>query len=204
MIGVVEDFHYLSLHNPIEPVVLYPSRDPNLVFARLDAPDAVTLARVEVAWTTVNPDAPFNAYFLGDHLRQAYQAERRLMRLFGGFAGLALLVACLGLFGLVAFMTNQRTKEIGIRKTLGASVVGIVGLLSKDFMKLVLLAFGVAVPVAYVGMRPWLADFAYRIELGPGIFLSAGGLALVVALATVGVQTWRTARLDPIKALRSE
>jgi putative ABC transport system permease protein len=204
VIGVVDDFHYLSLHNPIEPVVLYLSREPNLVFARLDAADAPTLARVEAAWTTVNPDAPFNAYFLGDHLRQAYQAERRLMQLLGAFAGLALLVACLGLFGLTAFMTNQRTKEIGIRKTLGASVVGIVGLLSKDFMKLVLMAFVVAVPVAYVGMRPWLEGFAYRIDLGAGVFVAAGALALVVALGTVGTQAWRAARLDPTKALRSE
>ncbi|NBC01542.1 MAG: FtsX-like permease family protein [Bacteroidetes bacterium] len=204
VIGVVDDFHYLSLHNPIGPVVLYLSRDPNLVFARLDSPDAVTLARVEAAWSTINPDAPLNAYFLGDHLRQAYQTERQLMRLFGGFAGLALLVACLGLFGLMAFITNQRTKEIGIRKALGATAVSLVTLLSSDFAKLVGIAFAVAVPVAYLGMSRWLEGFAYRIDLGAGVFVAAGALALVVALATVGVQAWRAARLDPTKALRSE
>jgi putative ABC transport system permease protein len=204
VIGVVEDFNYLSLHNPIEPVVLYLSRDPNLVFARLGASNAATLDQVEAAWTRVNPDAPFNAYFLDDHLRQAYQAERRLMRLFGTFAGLALLVAGLGLFGLTAFLTNQRTKEIGIRKALGASVMGIVRLLSMDFLRLVLAAFVVAIPVAYVGMQRWLADFAYRVDLGLWVFLGAGGLVLAVALATVGTQAWCAARLDPTKALRSE
>jgi putative ABC transport system permease protein len=204
VIGVVEDFNYLSLHNPIEPVVLYLSRDPNLVFARLDASNTAPLAQVETAWTTVNPDAPFNAYFLDDHLRQAYQAERRLTRLFGTFAGLALLVAGLGLFGLTAFLTNQRTKEIGIRKALGASVMDIVGLLSKDFLRLVLVAFVVAIPVAYVSMQRWLEDFAYRTDLGAGVFLGAGGLVLVVALTTVGMQAWYAARLGPTKALRSE
>jgi putative ABC transport system permease protein len=204
VIGVVDDFHYLSLHTPIGPVVLYPSRDPNLVLARLDAPDAATLARVEAAWTAVNPDAPFNAYFLGDHLRQAYQAERRLMQLFGGFAGLALLVACLGLLGLAAFMAQQRTKEIGIRKALGATATGIVGLMSKDFLKLVGVAFIIAVPVAYGAMSQWLQGFAYRIDLGAGVFLLAGGLAFTVALMTVSVQALRAAQTDPVKALRSE
>lgn len=204
VIGVVEDFNYLSLHNPIEPIMLYLSRDPNLMFARLDTSDAATLAQVEAVWTRVNPDAPFNAYFLDDHLQQAYQAERQLMRLFGAFAGLAFLVACLGLFGLTAFVTNQRTKEIGIRKAIGATTASLVALLSTDFTKLVGVAFAVAVPVAYLGMSRWLEGFAYRIDLGVGVFVGAGALALVVALSTVGVQAWRAARLDPALTLRDE
>lgn len=204
VIGVVEDFHYLSLHNPIEPVVLYPSGDPNLVFVRLQQGDAGTLAQIEQAWRAVNPEAPFNAYFLGDHLRQAYQAERRLMRLFGAFAGLALLVACLGLFGLAAFMTEQRTKEIGIRKTLGASASSIVRLLSGHFLKLVGLAFIGAVPVAYLAMHRWLQNFAYHTTLDVWTFVGVGGLVGITALATVGVLALRAAHLDPATTLRDE
>ena len=119
-------------------------------------------------------------------------------------SGLAILIACLGLLGLAAFTAQQRTKEIGIRKALGATAAGIVRLLSKDFLKLVGVAFIIAVPVAYWAMSQWLQGFAYRIDLGAGVFLFAGVLALVVALTTVGTQAWRAARTDPATALHSE
>jgi putative ABC transport system permease protein len=149
-------------------------------------------------------DLPLTYSFLADDLAAQYEAEARLERLFVVFAGLAIFIACLGLFGLAAYAARQRTKEVGIRKALGATVQSVILLLSKDFLKLVGFAFLVAVPAAYLGMNQWLQDFAYRIDLGPGLFLLAGALALLIAAATVSTQAWRAARVDPASALRSE
>jgi len=148
-------------------------------------------------------DLPIAYSFLADDLAAQYRTEARLEQLFTTFAGLAILIACLGLFGLAAYTAQQRTKEIGIRKALGATVTGIVGLLSKDFLKLVGVAFVVAVPAAYWAMSQWLQGFAYRIDLGAGVFLLAGGLALTVALLTVSYQALRAARTDPVNVLQS-
>ncbi|HLR33141.1 MAG TPA: FtsX-like permease family protein, partial [Fodinibius sp.] len=149
-------------------------------------------------------DEPFTYTFLDDEFAKMYRTERRLGQLFGGFAGVAILLACLGLFGLAAFAAQRRTKEIGIRKVLGASVTSIVGLLSKDFLKLVALGFVIAVPIAWYAMNKWLADFAYKTDIGPGIFLLAGGLTLFIALATVSWQSIRAALVNPVDSLRSE
>jgi putative ABC transport system permease protein len=137
-------------------------------------------------------------------LQAQYETEQRLARTFGFFAALAIIIACLGLFGLVAYTAERRTKEIGIRKVLGASVSSIVRLLSTDFVRLVLIAFVVATPLAWFAMNRWLEDFAYRIEIGPGIFLLAGGAALLIALATVSYQAIKAALADPVKSLRYE
>src|SRR5699024_3248021 len=135
---------------------------------------------------------------------EMYRTEQRLGQVFGGFAAIAILLACLGLFGLSAFTAERRTKEIGIRKVMGATVTNIVVLLSKDFLKLVLIGFVIAVPIAFYFMNQWLQGFAYRIDLGVGIFLLAGGLALLIALATVSWQSIRAALANPVDSLRSE
>ena len=135
---------------------------------------------------------------------QQYRDDQRFATLFGVFAGLAIVIACLGLFGLASFTAAQRTKEIGVRKVLGASVPSIVGLLSKDFLKLVGIAFIIAAPLAYVAMRQWLEGFAYRIEVGPGIFLFTGGVVLLIALVTVSYQAIKAATADPVESLRYE
>ncbi len=204
VVGVLDDFNYLSLHAPIEPVVLTLSPDPNLTLVRLRDDSPPTLARVEAAWTRVNPDAPFNAYPLDVRLGQAYDGERTLGRVFGAFSALALAVACIGLFGLVSFLSEQRRKEVGIRRTLGATVTQIVVLLSKDVVGLVLVACALALPLAAVAMGRWAEGFAYRAALDPAAFLGAAGLVLAVAVGTVGFQALRAATADPVRALRSE
>ncbi len=164
--------------------------------AGLEAPRAT--------WGRFVTGRPLLYSFLDDQLAALYEAEQHLAQIFFVFVLLAILIACLGLFGLAAFTAQQRTKEIGIRKVLGASVPSIVALLSKDFLKLVLVAFVIAMPVAYYAMSTWLEDFAYRIDLGPWVFVGAGVLALVIALATVSSQALRAAWANPVKALRSE
>ncbi len=164
---------------------------------------SVTAGLREV-WTQFGADKPPDVRFLDDEFAAMYATERRLGQLFGVFAAIAIFIACLGLFGLAAYAAERRTKEIGIRKVLGASVTHLVGLLSKDFLALVLISLSVAVPVAYLLMQRWLEGFAYRIELGPGLFVLAGGLALGLALVTVAYHTFRAATADPVKSLRYE
>ncbi|MEP0547447.1 MAG: ABC transporter permease [Rhodothermales bacterium] len=218
--GVTEDFHYASLHTAVEPLLLVTEAQPlfqgleNVGFATspdLDVlvrlgpgPLPAAMAALERVWTATAPDRPFDYVFLDDALDQQYRAEERLGRIVGIASGLAVLIACLGLFGLAALVATQRRKEIGVRKVLGASVPDLVLLLSKDLATLVGVAFVVAAPLAYVLVGQWLDDFAYRIEVGPGAFALAGGLALVVALLTITVHTLRAATADPVEALRTE
>jgi putative ABC transport system permease protein len=155
-------------------------------------------------WTEVLPTEPFEATFLDDQLQAQYQTEQRLGTVVGFFSGLAIFVACLGLFGLATYTTQQRRKEIGIRKAVGASVPSIVGLLSREFLRLVAVAIVLGVPLAYVAARWWLRDFAYHVDLGPTPFVLAATAALVVAGATVSYHALRAARTDPAWALRSE
>lgn len=210
VVGVVGNFHYGSLHGHIEPLVALPPGAPNASSPRFltlrvrTERLAETMAAIEDQWVAMAPHRPFEARFFDDTFARFYEQDRRVGRLVGVFAGLAIFVACLGLFGLATHTVQQRTKEIGIRKALGATATSLVTLLSSDFARLIGLAFVVAVPVAYWGMSRWLEGFAYRIDLGAGVFVAAGMLALVVALGTVGMQAWRAARLDPTKALRSE
>ena len=205
VVGVTKDFHYRSLHAEIYPLALFgPLRTPRYVAVRV-SPDKVanTLEAIRSLWKQFS-DLPLEYAFLADDLVATYRTEERLTKIFGIFSGLAILIACLGLFGLAAFTAEQRTKEIGIRKVLGASVANLVALLSKDFLRLVLIAFVVAVPVAYLAMERWLEDFAYRIDLGVGTFALAGGLALGIALLTVSYQALKAALADPVRALRYE
>jgi putative ABC transport system permease protein len=218
--GITEDFHYASLHSAVEPLLLVTDVEPlaealeNVGFAASPALDVLVrlgpgplpeaMATIERVWAETMPDRPFDYVFLDDALDQQYRAEERLGRIVGIASGLAVLIACLGLFGLAALVAVQRRKEVGVRKVLGATVPQIVLLLSKDLAALVAVAFVVAAPLAYLLVRQWLDDFAYRVGLGPGTFLLAGGLTLVVALATVSVHAVRAATAGPVKSLRSE
>jgi len=158
---------------------------------------------VRQTWQSFS-DHPFEYSFLADDLAAQYESEARLGRLFLGFAGLSILIASLGLFGLAAYATRQRTREVGIRKALGASGRSIVALLSRDFLLLVGLAFLLAAPVAYLGMDRWLQTFAYRTDVGIVLLGFAGGLAMLIAILTVSTQAWRAARTNPATALRME
>lgn len=209
VIGVVEDFPTQSMRQPIDPIALTMTAHgwatPEMVLART-SPDGSTeiVDVIESALTEFAPGAPFRYSFLDQEYEDLYRAEIRLRQLSGVFAGIAILLACLGLFGLAAYAAGSRTKEIGIRKVLGATVVQVVGLLSRDFLRLVGIALLVAVPVAYVGMSRWLQDYAYRIEIGPGVFLIAGAAAVVLTVLTVGYHAVKAALLDPARTLRYE
>jgi len=204
VIGVVEDFHFRSLHQQIEPVTLSLGAGGTIV-ARLRAGRVEeTLDALRETWDRFAPDAPFAFSFLDATIDRLYRQEQRTAQLFSVAAGLAIFLACLGLFGLVAYLVEQRTKEVGIRKTLGASAASIIALFSKDVFRLVIIAVAFGAPVAYVAMQRWLADFAYRVALSPELFLGAGLLVLLIALLTASGQALRAAFMDPVAALRSE
>jgi putative ABC transport system permease protein len=159
---------------------------------------------VEKQWKKYNPNFPFKYQFLDQEFDKMYQTEQRTGKLFNVFAGIAILISVLGLFGLATYIAQRRIKEIGIRKTLGASVESIVGMLAKDFIRLVLAAFVLATPLAWWLMNNWLKNFAYRIELQWWHFVLAGVLAITIAFMTVSVQSIRAALSNPVKSLRSE
>jgi putative ABC transport system permease protein len=205
VIGVLKDFHMHSLHQPIEPLMLRMDGNWFSYIAAKVRPDDLpqTLAFFEETMGRFTP-YPFEYEFLDETFDQLYKTEIRLGETFGYFTLLALLIASLGLFGLAAFSAEQRTKEIGVRKVLGASVPTIVLLLSKEFTRLVVIAFVLAIPVTYIAMNRWLEDFAYRIEVSWPVFLAAGLAALVVALLSVGYQAFKAARVNPVVSLRYE
>ena len=205
VIGVVKDFHYESLRSTIYPMVLYLGHSRGYVSFKLSGNDLnSTLDFIRNKWDEFAPGKPFQYSFMDQRFNSIYEAEQQIGQIFGVFAGLAILIACLGLFGLAAFTSEQRHKEIGIRKVLGASVVGIMSLLSREFLKLVLIAFCIAAPLAYFGMDRWLSDFAYRTDLSLMTFVLSGVLAIAVAWITMSYQTMRAARSNPVNALRSE
>jgi len=206
IIGVVRDFHSESARKDVFPLVLFSRPAYNGVLhvrtTGTGAPQAIVAA--ERLSKRDNPDGLFEYKFLNETYDRMYRAEQRTGQLFQFFAGIAILVCCLGLFGLAAFTAEQRTKEIGVRKVLGASVSSIVTLLSKDFLKLVLIAIVIASPVAWWAMNRWLQDFAYKIDIEWWVFVMAGLLAVGIALLTVSFQSIRAALMNPVKSLRSE
>ena len=208
VIGVVEDFHFESMHSRVAPLMIllsYLNENNHQIAVRISGQDVPgTLAFVQRTWAKYATDAPFTYSFLDQDYESLYRAESRLSRVFGIFTGLAIFVACLGLLALAAFLAEQRTKEIGIRKVMGASVRSIVLLLSKSFTRLVLIAFVIAIPLAYWAMQSWLSDFAYRIDISVWPFLLAGGVALLIAWLTVSYQSIKAALSNPIDALRDE
>jgi len=202
VVGVVKDFHYTSLHNPIEPILLYyQPTNPWTLLVRAAPRD---LAAVQSAWSAVVPQHPFRYAFLDAEFDGQYRQEAKMMTLFTWFSALTLLIAGLGLFGLASFTMLQRTKEIGIRKVLGASVPNLIVLLSGNVVRLVGIANLIAWPVAYWGMAQWLQNYAYRVALTPWLFVLPALVVLAVALLTISYQTLRAARANPVQSLRSE
>jgi len=206
VIGVVKDFHFTTLRQPIEPLVItYRPEWMGDIAVRLAAGQvAEGLDEVQEVFAEAAPGYTFDYHFLDENFEAQYRDEVRLSTLLGFFAGVAVFIACLGIFGLAALMAARRRKEIGVRKVLGASVQNLTAMLAGDFVKLVALAFVVAAPLALLAMNRWLEGFAYASELGPGVFALAGGGVLLVALLTVSTQALRAATADPVRALRSE
>jgi putative ABC transport system permease protein len=205
--AVIENFHIESLKTVPKPTLYYCFAPEQLQYLSVKiAPENVSavLPALQDAWTALYPERPFRYWFLDEHFAQQYRSETQFGRAFGLFAALAIVISCLGLFGLTAHNAHRRTKEIGIRKVLGASVAGITGLLAKDFLKLVLVAILIASPVAYFFMQKWLSDFAYRIDIQWWMFAGAGLAAVAIAFLTVGFQSVRAALANPVKSLRSE
>jgi putative ABC transport system permease protein len=209
IVGVIKDFHFESMHQAIVPMVfimLPPSATYfNNVSVKITGNNtAAAIAIMEKSWKKFFPDTPFEYTFLNENYNKLYQAEQRQATLFTSFACIAIVIACLGLFGLSAFAITQRIKEIGVRKVLGADTGSIVALLSGDFLKLVAVAAVIAFPVAWYAMYHWLNDFAYRINIQWWVFIMAGILAALIALTTVSYQAIRAAVANPVKSLRTE
>jgi len=204
--AVVKDFHFSSFHQPIGPLMLFLDRNyTNDFFVRVSGKNLpAAIHSLQNLWKERVPTMPFEYRFLDDDYNSLYISEQRSAKVFSTFSILAILLACLGLFGLVAFTTMQRTKEIGIRKVLGAGVSGIVALIAKDFLKLTLIAVLVASPLAWYFMYAWLQGFAYRIAIEWWVFAVAGGLAILIALLTISFQAVKAALANPVKSLRSE
>lgn len=207
IIGVTDDFNYGSMHHRIEPLVFRftPFYGNNIMVKIKPGTEKNTLASIEKIYSAFHPAAyPFEPTFLDDDYQKQYAAESRVSVLSQYFSGLAIIISCLGLFGLAMFTIERKRKEIGIRKVLGASVSGIVGMLSKQFLSLVIFSLVIAVPLAYYGMNKWLENFAYRIDLSIWIFLLAGALTIVIALLTVSFQAIRAAVANPVESLKNE
>ncbi|HOY03989.1 MAG TPA: ABC transporter permease, partial [Saprospiraceae bacterium] len=206
IIGVVKDYHFASLHETIKPAILFsaPNRHGVICVKTTGAEASKAVASAEKQWKRFDPAYPFEFKFMDESFDKMYRTEQRATQLFRAFSVIALLISCLGLFGLSAFMAEQRTKEIGIRKVLGSSISGITALLARDFLKPVLLAFVIATPLAWYFMREWLSDFAYRTEIQWWIFAVVGLATVAVAFLTVCFQSIRAALANPVKSLRSE
>ncbi|MBL7875419.1 MAG: ABC transporter permease, partial [Cyclobacteriaceae bacterium] len=206
IVGVVKDFHYRSLHRKIEPLVLrYDPRNMWCMSVKMsDGNLKDNLMALEKEWKKLAPDYPFSYQFVDETIERQYRAEQNTGVLIGAFAVLAIIIACLGLLGLTAFMTEQRKKEIGVRKVLGASVSGIILLLSKDFSRLVLIAFVIVIPLAWYAMNQWLADFAYQVQVSPLVYLAAGIIIIGIAFGSVFYQALKAAIINPSETLRNE
>lgn len=209
VVGVVRDFNFQSLHDPITPLTIRSNESFNggaaYAYARVNGENlSSAIEGIESIWKEMAPGQPFRYSFLDENLNALYEKEKRAGQVFSVFSGLAILIACVGLFGLAAYTGQQRTKEIGIRKVLGATMGSVVVLLSKDFTKLILIAFMLAAPLAWYLMDNWLSGFAYRIHLGAGVFIVSGLMALLISWVTVSYQSIKAAVMDPVKSLRSE
>lgn len=206
VIGVAADFHYASVKQKIAPLMMELGNNYRTGFiVKIKTTDVQgLLADIKQKWDAANPVAPFSYYFLDEHFASLYAAEHRTGQIFSAFAIIAVLIACLGLFGLAAYITQQRVKEIGIRKIFGASVLYLILLVSKEFLKLVIIAFVLAIPLAWWAMNKWLQDYQYRIDLQWWMFLAAGILVMAIAVLTVSFQSVKAAVANPVKSLRTE
>jgi putative ABC transport system permease protein len=205
IIGVVKDFNFNSMHDKVGPLIIELSPDYGRIALRINAKNIPALiSQVENKWNSAGAGQPLNYSFLDEDFNKIYNADQRTGKLFVTFAIFAIFIACLGLFGLVTYAAEQRIKEIGVRKVLGASVSEIVAMISKDFIKLVLIAFVIAFPVGWWMMNQWLQSFAYRINISWWVFAFAGLLTVAIALITVSFQAIKAAVANPVKSLRSE
>lgn len=205
IIGVVKNFHFRSLKENISPLGLFKGGSRGNVIFKIDAENAsIAISKIENTWAEMAPGQPFSYSFLDDRFDQMYRSENRVSNLVLMFSVLIIVIACLGLFGLSAYSAEQRTKEIGIRKVLGASVAGIVSLVSKDFIKLILISFFIAAPVGYFIMQQWLKEFTYKTNIGVDVFLISGIGIILIASITVSWQSIKAALTNPVKSLKSE
>jgi putative ABC transport system permease protein len=209
VIGVISDIHFESLHQNIVPMIMrmpsFAHSSYRRVSIKVDGQNIKNaLATIERVWKVYQPEKPFEYNFLDERFRRLYNAEQQQGNLFSIFSCIAIFIACLGLFGLSAFTISQRVKEIGVRKVLGASLHQIVTELSKDFLKLVIIAAVIALPVAWYVMNKWLLDFAFRISIQWWVLLMAGIVAIIIAFATISFQSIKAALANPVKSLRSE
>jgi putative ABC transport system permease protein len=211
IIGVTKDFNFSSLRDLIEPVILR-IPDPNqrnIFYRELSVrinPQSVheSLGYIQVTWKSFYPDQPFNFYFVDESQNANYLTEQRMGDIFKYFSILAIFIACIGLYGLTAFMIEQKIKDIGIHKVLGANITKIVFMLSKKYLLWIIISNAIAFPVSYYFMNKWLQDFAYRIDISWWIFILAGVIALMIALITVSIQAIKAATANPVEALRYE
>ncbi|RAK03102.1 putative ABC transport system permease protein [Larkinella arboricola] len=205
VVGVVKDFHFRSLHERITPLVMVLAKAPGTMIVKVKTREVSgLLASIKKRWSDFGADQPFSYSFLDERFMKTYESEQRIGQILRIFSGLTIFVACLGLLGLATFTAEQRTKEIGVRKVLGASVGSIVGLLSKEFVKLVLIALVLASPVAWYAMDKWLQAFEYKIAVSWWMFALAGVLAIAVALLTISFQSIKAALINPVHSLRGE
>jgi putative ABC transport system permease protein len=206
--GVMKDFNYNSLHQDVKPFMLVynPNQGDltNLTVAVNSGNYKDLLGKIETIWHKNLPDTPFEYAFLDEEVRKQYETEIILSRIINSFTLIAIFISCLGLFGLATFSAEQRTKEIGVRKVLGASVLNLISLLSKDFLKLVTIAIVIATPVAWWALNNWLRQFTYRIDISWWMFALAGFIAVFIALFTVSSQAIKAAVANPVKNLRTE
>ncbi|MBO9684036.1 MAG: ABC transporter permease, partial [Flavisolibacter sp.] len=205
IIGIVKDFNFSSLRDVVTPLCLLLQRDNGIISVRISTTNIPSLIdQIKTKWQSISQDHPFDYQFMDEQFNNLYTTEQRTGNIFIVFAVLAIVIACLGLFGLVTYAAEQRTKEIGIRKVLGASIPGIVTMIAKDFLRLVFIASVLAFPIAWWAMHKWLQDFAYRVGISWWVFLAAGLAAVVIALLTVSFQAIRAAIANPVKSLRTE
>ena len=205
IVGVVEDFHFESLRNAIAPIGFFLGNSRGLMSFRINTDDVPGfINNLKSTWNEMAPGQPFAFSFLDDRFDRMYEAETRIGKIVGTFAFLAIFIACIGLLGLATFTAQQRTKEIGIRKVLGASVPDMVWLLCKDFGKLIVVAFLIAVPVSWYFMNQWLMDFEYSTSINWVTFALAGTFVLLIALLTILYQSTRVALVNPIETLKVE
>jgi putative ABC transport system permease protein len=204
----MNDYHQVSLKEKIYPIAFrLATVDQSFYYTVVDI-DPTKFSEikpeVEKIWKSLVNDTPFEFSFLDENIQKQYEADRKAAGIITSFTIVAMVISCLGLYGLSTYMTERRFREIGIRKVMGASVKEILSLMTGEFIKLVIIAFVIAVPLAWYGMNQWLEGFAYRVDIGVTAFLIAGSAALVISLLTVSVESFRAATTDPVKALKSE
>jgi putative ABC transport system permease protein len=207
ILGVVKDFNASSLRDKIEPIVFHLGEDNGEISFRVDTKNIsslISLIKEQYKSMDIMGDDPFIYSFLNDDFNNLYKSDERTGKIYVSFTLFAILIACFGLFGLVAYASEQRIKEIGIQKVLGASTGNVIRLLSKDFLKLIIIAIVIACPLAFWGSYKWLEDFAYRTKIGVWIFVLAGFLTMVITMATIFFQSIKVARVNPAEILRNE